>query len=391
MAQPDYMDSIEACAAHYGEDADAMRDYLIAGHERAVTLDNRGPIEFDENGHLAREIVDAYNKHGFYVFTGVLKRDELGDIEQDLAQMKKRFPVGPGEKLATDGSPALGADCTAPNLIWSKPLGDPLGGSELANGRHEVKLHEPTAADDAPESAPFILLGSLQFSETCLRVYGHPQLLKVAEEINGKDFAPFNESLFIKEPGIGAAVSWHQDGTTHWDSDDFDGGIHGFNFMAQVYGSTAVNGVWVLPGSHTLGKVDIKKLVEDSGSERIAGTVPLICDAGDVIMCNRQLVHGSFANTGFEPRITVNMGFHRRSSVLGVMGAGTHNEAQMFDADLIAKRSEVIGYGIDARRQRFPDEEPFEYQPFVEQGLSYQWNEDAKASLHDYNALDLSI
>ena len=231
----------------------------------------------------------------------------------------------------------------------------------------------------------------MQFSETCLRVYGHPQLLSVAQAVNGKDFAPFNESLFIKEPGIGAAVSWHQDGTTHWDSDDFDDGIHGFNFMAQVYGSTAVNGVWVLPGSHKLGKMDIKQLVKESGSERIAGTVPLVCDAGDVIICNRQLVHGSFANTGFEPRITVNMGFHRRSSVLGVMGAGTHGNVQMFDAELIAKRSEVIGYGIDARRQRFTDEAPFQYQPFVEQGLSYTWNEEAKASLHNYNAQDLSI
>ena len=368
-----------------------MREYLLAGHHHALDLDNRGPIKFDENGKLASHVVDAYNKYGFYVFTDVLKQDELEDIAQDLEQMKKRLPAGPDEKITADGSPALGADCTAPNLIWSKPLGDPLGGSTLANGRHQVKLYEPKAADDAPAAAPFILLGSLQFSETCLRVYGHPQLLKVAEEINGKDFAPFNETLFIKEPGIGAAVSWHQDGSTHWDSEDFDEGIHGFNFMAQLYGSTAVNGVWVLPGSHKLGKVDIRKLVEESGSERISNTVPLICDAGDVAMCNRQLVHGSFANTGFEPRITVNMGFHRRNSVLGVIGAGTHNDVQMFDAELIAKRSEVIGFGIDARRQRFPDEESFQYQPFVEQGLVYEWNEEAKASLHDYNALDLSI
>ena len=391
MSTPNYIDSINACAAHYGKDTDAMREYLLAGHHHALDLDNRGPIKFDENGKLASHIVDAYSKYGFYVFTDVLKQDELEDIAQDLEQMKKRLPVGPGEKVTADGSPALGADCTAPNLIWSKPLGDPLGGSTLANGRHQVKLHEPKAADDAPAAAPFILLGSLQFSETCLRVYGHPQLLKVAEDINGKDFAPFNETLFIKEPGIGAAVSWHQDGSTHWDSEDFDEGIHGFNFMAQVYGSTAVNGVWVLPGSHKIGKVDIRKLVEESGSERISNTVPLICDAGDVVMCNRQLMHGSFANTGFEPRITVNMGFHRRSSVLGVMGAGTHNDVQMFDAELIAKRSEVIGFGIDARRQRFPEEESFQYQPFVEQGLIYKWNEAAKASLHDYNALDLSI
>ena len=391
MSEPTYMSSIEACAAHYGDDADAMRTYLLEGHKRAVTLDNRGPIEFDNDGKLAANILEAYKKYGFYVFTGVLDQDELEDIKQDLEKMKKRFPIGPGEELAADGSPGLGVNCDTQTLVWSKPLGDPLGGSTLANGRHEVKLYEPKAADDAPEASPFILLGSLQFSEACLRVYGHPQLLKIAEEINGKDFAPFNETLFIKEPGIGAAVSWHQDGATHWDSDDFDDGIHGFNFMAQVYGSTAVNGVWVLPGSHKLGKIDIKQLVKESGSERITGTVPLVCDAGDVIICNRQLVHGSFANTGFEPRITVNMGFHRRSSVLGVTGAGTHGKVQIFDSELIAKRSEVIGYGIDARRQRFTDEESFQYQPFLEKGLSYKWNEEARASLHNYHSMDLSI
>ena len=391
MTRPHYMASIDACAAHYGDDADAMRKFLIAGHEKAMKMDNRGPIAFDSIGALEPSILQAYSEYGFYVFTDVLQPEELKDIEEDLEAMKQRFPVGPGEPLAADGSPGLGSDCTALTLLWSKPLGDPLGGTDLANGRHQVKLHEPQAAEDAPEWAPFILLGSLQFSETCLRVYGHPQLLKIAEAINGKDFTPFNEALFIKEPGVGAAVSWHQDGTTHWESDDFDQDIHGFNFMAQVYGSTAVNGVWVLPGSHKLGKVDIKQLVKESGSERIDGTVPLICDPGDVVICNRQIVHGSFPNSGFEPRITVNMGFHRRSSVLNVMGAGTHNEAQVFDEALIAKRSEVIGYGIDARRQRFPDETPYTYQPFAKAGLDYQWNEDAKASLHDYNTRDLSI
>ena len=391
MTRPHYMASIDACAAHYGDDADAMRKFLIAGHEKAMKMDNRGPIAFDSCGALEPSILQAYSEYGFYVFTDVLQPEELKDIEEDLEAMKQRFPVGPGEPLAADGSPGLGSDCTALTLLWSKPLGDPLGGTDLANGRHQVKLHEPQAAEDAPEWAPFILLGSLQFSETCLRVYGHPQLLKIAEAINGEDFTPFNEALFIKEPGVGAAVSWHQDGTTHWESDDFDQDIHGFNFMAQVYGSTAVNGVWVLPGSHKLGKVDIKQLVKESGSERIDGTVPLICDPGDVVICNRQIVHGSFPNSGFEPRITVNMGFHRRSSVLNVMGAGTHNEAQVFDEALIAKRSEVIGYGIDARRQRFPDETPYIYQPFAKAGLEYQWDEDAKASLHDYNTRDLSI
>ena len=224
-----------------------------------------------------------------------------------------------------------------------------------------------------------------------MRVYCHPQLLCIAASVNGNDFAPFNESLFIKEPGIGAAVSWHQDGDTHWDSEKFDEGIHGFNFMAQVYGSTAVNGVWVQPGSHKLGKVDIKKLVEEAGSERIEGAVPIICNAGDVVICNRQLVHGSFPNSGFEPRVTVNFGFHRRSSVLGVMGAGLTSGPEEYDEPLIEERSRVIGYAIDARQQRYPEEESYQYQPFVESGRNYSWNDEAKAGLKDYNLHDLSI
>ncbi|MEM1154767.1 MAG: phytanoyl-CoA dioxygenase family protein [Pseudomonadota bacterium] len=383
--------SIDACAAHYGDQADAMRQYLIDGERQALAMDNRGPIRFESDGQLAQDILDAYSHYGFYVFTSVLGEDELEDIKADLEAMQARFPSEPGSAVTKDGKPALGAGCRAPNLLWSKPLGDPLGGTDLARGRHQVKLIEPEAAKDAPQAAPFVLLGSLQFSEACLRVYGHPQLLRVAEAVNGSDFAPFNETLFIKEPGIGAAVSWHQDGDTHWDKEDFDEGIHGFNFMAQAYGSTAVNGVWVLPGSHKLGKLDIKSLVADSGSERIKGAVPIVCDPGDVIICNRQLVHGSFPNSGFERRVTVNFGFHRRSSVLGVMGAGIHNETMRFDADLIEQRSRVIGYAIDARKQRYPDEESYKYQPFADSGKAYTWNEKARDGLKDYNLYDLSI
>ena len=265
----DISKSIEACAAHYGDDAEAMKQYLEDGQRAALELDNRGPIEFDQHGRLAQSILDAYSKYGFYVFTGVLSEEECQDLEADLEHMKTTFPTGPESKVDSQGRPALGADSMTPSLVWSKPLGDPLGGTELANGRHQVKMFEPEAKEAAPAAAPFILLGSLRFSDACLRTYAHPELLRVAEAINGKDFAPFNEALFIKEPGIGAAVSWHQDGVTHWDSPDFDEGIHGFNFMAQLYGSTAVNGVWVLPGSHRLGKLDIKSLVSDSNSERL--------------------------------------------------------------------------------------------------------------------------
>jgi len=383
--------SIEACAKYYGDDEAAMRVYLVAGQAQALALDNRGPIQFDEAGNLDPAILDAYSRYGFYIFENVLDATELEEIKRDLDDMRDKFPTGPDSEVNHRGEKALGAGNKALNLVWSKPLGDPLGGTSLANGRHEVKMFEPEAKSDTPAAAPFILLGSLQFSEACLRVYGHPDLLKVTEAVNGKDFAPFNEALFIKDPGIGAAVSWHQDGVTHWDNPDFDQDIHGFNFMAQVYGSTAVNGVWVLPGTHKLGKLDITELVEASGSERLEGAVPIVCNPGDVAICNRQLLHGSFPNCGFEPRITVNFGFHRRSSVLGIAGGGVHSDSQIFDEDVIARRSRTIGYAIDARKQHFPNETPYVYEPFAKNIGAYAWNDTARADLRDYNIDDLSI
>lgn len=383
--------SIEACAAYYGDEADAMKAYLINGEKNALALGNRGPITFDENGNLSSTIKEAYSKNGFYIFEGVLNNEEVEDIKEDLENLRQQFPTGPESTLNAKGEPAMNAESKSLTLVWSKPLGDPLGGTELANGRHQIKMFEPEAKEDAPLAVPLILLGSLQFSDACLRTYAHPKLLKVAESINGKDFAPFNEALFIKEPGIGAAVSWHQDGVTHWESENFDEEIHGFNFMAQVYGSTAVNGVWVVPGTHKVGKIDIKKIVAETGSERIDGAVPIVCNPGDVVICNRQLLHGSFPNCGFEPRVTVNFGFHKRSSVIGTQGGGIHSEAQVFDDEIIERRSRAIGYAIEARKQKYPNEEAYKYYPFEQSGKSFVWNDSSREDLKDYNLEDLSI
>lgn len=383
--------SIKACAAFYGKDANAMESYLKEGEKKALDLGNRGPIIFDDDGNLCKKIRESYSENGFYIFENVIDSNELADIKEDLENLRANFPTGPDSNLDANGKPAFNANSKSLTLLWSKPLGDPLGGTELANGRHQIKLFEPEAPVDAPSAVPVILLGSLQFSDACLRTYAHPKLLKVAESINGKDFAPFNEALFIKEPGVGAAVSWHQDGVTHWNSDDFDEDIHGFNFMVQVYGSTAVNGVWVKPGTHKVGKIDIKKLVNESGSERLEGAVPIVCNPGDTVICNRQLLHGSFPNCGYEKRITVNFGFHKRSSVLGVSGGGVHSEAQVFDDEIINRRSKSIGYAIEARKAKYKDEEPYSYRPFKDKGKKYIWDSNARQDLIDYNLEDLSI
>lgn len=109
-------------------------------------------------------------------------------------------------------------------------------------------------------------------------------------------------------------------------------------------------------------------------------------------MTNRQALHGSFANTSPDIRVTMNMGFLPRKSVDGALGRTHDGETQAkFDAAWIAKRAEVIGYAQAARRQRWPQEKPFAYRPHVEAGARFEWNEAGRAALRDYNRWDIRI
>ena len=369
----------------------AMQTYFREGEQRAHALENRGPIRFNPDGTLDAKILESYSRCGFYIFEGVLDSEELADIETDFLNIQDKLPTSSDSKTDSEGHAALGADCEATTFYWAKPLSDPWGGTDAGNGRHQVKMTEPEIATNAPKEIVYLIVGSLQFSDACLRVYGHPELLAVAAQINGEDFVPFNESLFIKEPELGASVSWHQDGQTHWNSPTWDEGTHGFNFMAQLYGCTAANGLWLVPGTHKLGKLDINAMLVEDEADRIPSAVPLICNPGDVAMSSRQIVHGSFANTSPDCRVTVNFGFHRRSSVLNVKTKSFHNEKIVYDEQLVHSRSRVIGYAIDARRQRFPQETPFVYKPFKNTPNDYRWNKQAKVEIKDYNLVDLFI
>lgn len=366
-----------------------LAEYMAEGRSRAMALDNRGLIRRTASGAIDPGILEAYWRHGFYVFENVFDARELADLEADFQDILEIFPVHKGSDVDARGRPALGVDCKGENLYWSKPLGDPWGGTSFGQGRHAVKMDEPTPGQDAPEDIVFLLIGSLQFSDACLRAYGHPDLLAVSAAVNGDDFVPYTDGLFIKAPGLGASVAWHQDGTTHWDSPEWHQGSHGFNLMGQIYGCTPENGVWVIPGSHKLGKIDIKAKTEAAGTTYLPDAVPMVCDPGDVVISNRQLLHGSFANTSDQWRVTVNMGCLPKKSVLGVRGGGIVSAEMTYDEAHIEKRSRAIAYAIDARRQKYPDETPFEYKPFA--GRNLVWDEAARASLHDYSVMDMSV
>lgn len=385
-------DGPETASLSAAEHAEAMSDYIRIGEARAYALGNRGPIKLGADGKLAADILEAYWKHGFYVFEKVVGADELAELRRDVDRVLEHAPVNPEADTDRNGRPSFGREFKKSPFRFAKPLSDPLGGTTKNKGRHPVKMLGPKPTKDAPEWTVQLLDGNLQLMDSCLRLYGHPGLLAIAEAINGPDFVPYNEVTFIKEPGLGPSVAWHQDGTTHWDAPDWDQGAHGFNFMTQLYPSTPANCVWTLPGSHRLGRVDIKKLVAESGSERIDGAVPMVCEPGDVMVLNRQAVHGSFANTSADRRVTLNAGFFPRRRVLNVKTSKLTGEVETYSEDRINERSRMIAIAIDARQQKFPDETRFSYRPLQGKEDENRWNEDMRASyLKDYNMRDMYI
>ena len=370
-----------------------MQDgYLRNGEERAYALGNRGRLRFTTDGVLHPDILAAYRRHGFYVLEDLLGADELQDLGTELAELLDRAPVAPDADLDRHGRRAFGGVFTAPVFAFGKPLSDPYGGTDANHGRHPAKMFEPTPAEDAPAHTVYFINGILQVMDSCLRLYGHPELLKVTEAINGADFTPFADSIWIKEPGLGTSVAWHQDGTTHWNHPRWDEGIHGFNFMAQLCRTTPANALWVVPGSHTLGKIDIRAQVETNASDRLPEAVPMLCAPGDVAICNRQALHGSFANTSADRRVSIVFGFHRRDAVLNVHKRRPDGEPVVYDEHRIRRRSRLIQVAIDARAQRFPDETPYRYLPFVGEEDDNRWNEDTRRTVvKDYNLLNLGI
>ncbi|MGE3915055.1 MAG: phytanoyl-CoA dioxygenase family protein [Hyphomicrobiaceae bacterium] len=371
-----------------------MAGYLKEGEARARALDNRGPVRFGADGRLHQDIVDAYWTHGFYIFEGVVSAAEIEELRADAMNMLERAPAAPGAKLDAKGRPAMGRDWAREPFTFIKPLSDPWGATDKLNGRHPTKMAEAKADADAPEHVVFLMYGMCMGMPAGLRVYGHPHLLTIAEAINGSDFVPYNDAIFVKQPGVGGSVSWHQDGVTHWNAPDWDQGSHGFNFQVQLYPTTAANCLWVVPGSHKLGRIDIKKLVADNGGDdRLPDAVPLICKAGDVTMVNRQCLHGSFANSSPDIRVSITFGFHRRRSVLGAKaGLSMTNQNVVYDAQRIEDRAAVIPVAIDARRQKYPAEKSFKYQPFAGREEQFRHTPEVmERVIRDYNTKDLAI
>lgn len=347
-------------------------DYFEAGAERARALGNRGALRFDADGRLATDIREALTDIGYYIFAGVVDDAELAELDADLDALLARTPRDKDAEVDRQGRP-LDADAQLPQLLWAKPLADPWGGTALLNGRHPVRMDEPEARAAAPASTIFLMLGLFETMPSALRLSAHPDVLRITAAVCGPDFVPYNDTIFLKEPGLGASVAWHQDGTTHWDSPSWHPLAHGVNCMAQFRDTTPANALWTLPGTHRDGRVDIKaRVAANGGSTYLPDAVPLLCERGDVVVQNRQCVHGSFANNTPDPRITFVWGFFPREAVHGVevqmpqTSPDMPNDVRRYDDAAIHERARLVQLAIEARQAHRPSEPAYAYAPVAQ-------------------------
>jgi ectoine hydroxylase-related dioxygenase (phytanoyl-CoA dioxygenase family) len=118
----------------------------------------------------------------------------------------------------------------------------------------------------------------------------------------------------------------------------------------------------------------------------------MVSGPGDVIISNRQLVHGSFANTSPDRRVTVNFGFLPRASVLNVTAIQLDGRVETYDAARLRQRSRMIAVAIDARHQHFPLERRYVYRPFRGDEDAHRWSEAVRETVvRNYNLLDVHI
>ena len=375
------MTNLKAIASSLKE----WEEYKAQGLKRASEIGNRSSLRLDPDGTMDPRIVRAYQAQGYYVFENIVSPDEVAELVKEFDEVLENAPIKEGGTTDRHGHP-----CRFPGYVKLTP---PLS-KVIAGARGRVLAGEEVRPGD--EQVVTMLSHPLMFMDSAVRLYGHPKILKIAEGLNGPDFVPFNETIHYKAAGNGAATVWHQDGKTHWDNqdralenEDIKSLAHGINCSVAITHATPENCLWVLPESHRYW------WLHNGGSfppisDRLPDAVPMVLRPGDVGVVSRSSLHGSYPNRSDGRRVTVLLGFHRRSSTVGVTVARNIHASKNYDherevtytEDWVNQRSRMIPLAIDARAQWYPQELPYVYKGITDGGDT-RWGEASRAEIRN--------
>lgn len=170
-----------------------------------------------------------------------------------------------------------------------------------------------------------------------LELLGAPEVLGIAESLAGPDFVPTYESMVLKAAGDGAPIGWHQDA------------VHGRRhriFNIGVYLDPARSGegaLRVVPRSQRV-RVDACGLRDEHGWH-VPDAIEVPMAAGDVLVHDDMIVHGSPPAVGSRLRRTVYLEFRPAASVL---------EDGPWDAGWLDDRLRLVPAALAAHAAAFP-------------------------------------
>lgn len=144
----------------------------------------------------------------------------------------------------------------------------------------------------------------------------HPAVLAAVEDLIGPDLLVYHLTMWIKEPGDDAFVSWHQDGT-YFGLDPADQHVTAWVALTDSLPETGC--VTALPGSHRLGQLphtshrSAANLLSNGQQADVdvdaARAVPLVMRAGEFSLHHTHLLHSSAPNRGGDRRIGVGISY----------------------------------------------------------------------------------
>lgn len=208
---------------------------------------------------------------------------------------------------------------------WLSPL-DVLDSTEVAEARAKLEAFE---AEHGP------LTGRAERSRTYLpfawvdEIMRHPNLVDMVEDLIGPDILCWNAIFWIKEPGAGSFVGWHQD-VTYWGLDNRE---LVSVWVALSEASEQAGCMSVLPGSQRLTFDHDETYDADNLLTRgqhinqidPADTVAMPLRPGQASFHNVATAHGSGPNGSSDRRIGLSLHY-----------MPTHTRQQLADWDSAA-------------------------------------------------------
>ncbi len=206
----------------------------------------------------------------------------------------------------------------------------------LGEGRNERGVYYAPSVGDGEA-----VLSRIEFmthhSEACRWLMGNPDLLRLVERISGRDFLSIGESMVLKMPGEGAQVAWHRDHGSHW-----SGPPQNYNVDFYLDDATLETCLWAIPGSNLWPDEKAGPLQRrDCVPSGIEDAVPLVMNAGDVLLHDARLVHGSPTTHADSVRRTLYYWFYSLAALEPYAGSSNYQ----------ANRWRYLHQCIEARRQ----------------------------------------